>query len=206
MSALDQILENKIVAIIRGADPADVLRIAGALQLGGVNILEVTLNSPNALRVISELADKMQNMLVGAGTVLSAADAKASFDAGARFIISPNTNAETIAATKKLGIVSIPGAYTATEVVNAFSNGGDMIKIFPATNPEYIKVLRGPLSHIPMMPTGGITAENISGFKKAGSVAFGIGTSLVDIKHKITEEYLNRITENARKFVQAISE
>jgi len=206
MSALDQILENKIVAIIRGADPADVLRIAGALQLGGVNILEVTLNSPNALRVISELADKMQNMLVGAGTVLSATEAKASFDAGARFIISPNTNAETIAATKKLGIVSIPGAYTATEVVNAFSNGGDMIKIFPATNPEYIKVLRGPLSHIPMMPTGGITAENISGFKKAGSVAFGIGTSLVDIKHKITEEYLNRITENARKFVQAISE
>jgi len=206
MSALDQILENKIVAIIRGADPADVLRIAGALQLGGVNILEVTLNSPNALRVIRELADKMQNMLVGAGTVLSATEAKASFDAGARFIISPNTNAETIAATKKLGIVSIPGAYTATEVVNAFSNGGDMIKIFPATNPEYIKVLRGPLSHIRMMPTGGITAENISGFKKAGSVAFGIGTSLVDIKHKITEEYLNRITENARKFVQAISE
>jgi len=206
MTTLDQILENKIVAIIHGADPADVLRIAQALQLGGVNILEVTLNSPNALQVIKELVDKMKDILVGAGTVLSAADAEASFDAGARFIISPNTNIETIAATKKLGIVSIPGAYSATEVVNAFSNGGDIIKIFPATNAEYIKILRGPLSHIPMMPTGGITAENISGFKKAGAVAFGIGTSLVDVKHKITEEHLNRITENARKFVQAISE
>jgi 2-dehydro-3-deoxyphosphogluconate aldolase/(4S)-4-hydroxy-2-oxoglutarate aldolase len=206
MTTLDQILENKIVAIIRGADPADVLRIGHALQLGGVNILEVTLNSPNALQVIKELVDKMKDILVGAGTVLSAADAEASFDAGARFIISPNTNIETIAATKKLGIVSIPGAYSATEVVNAFSNGGDIIKIFPATNAEYIKILRGPLSHIPMMPTGGITAENISGFKKAGAVAFGIGTSLVDVKHKITEEHLNRITENARKFVQAISE
>jgi 2-dehydro-3-deoxyphosphogluconate aldolase/(4S)-4-hydroxy-2-oxoglutarate aldolase len=112
----------------------------------------------------------------------------------------------TIAATKRLGIVSIPGAYTATEVVNAWSSGGDIVKIFPATNAEYIKVLRGPLSHIPMMPTGGITPENISGFKKAGAVAFGIGTSLVDVKHGITEEYLNRITENARKFVRAIAD
>jgi 2-dehydro-3-deoxyphosphogluconate aldolase/(4S)-4-hydroxy-2-oxoglutarate aldolase len=146
----------------------------------------------------------MKNMLVGAGTVLSAAHAKASIEAGAKFIISPNVNVETIVATKNLGIVSIPGAYTATEVVTAHASGGDIIKIFPATNAEYIKVLRGPLSHIKMMPTGGITPENISEFKKAGAVAFGIGTSLVDAKHKITGEYLNQITESARKFMQAI--
>jgi len=205
MSTLDHILKNKIVAIIRGADPADVLRIAEALQLGGVNIVEVTLNSPNALEVIKELTGKMSNLLVGAGTVLSAADAKASVEAGAKFIISPNINIDTITTTKKFGIVSIPGAYTATEVVNAFAHGGDIIKIFPATNAEYIKVLRGPLSHIPMMPTGGITPENISEFKRVGAVAFGIGTSLVDVKHKITDEYLNGVTENANKFVQAIS-
>jgi 2-dehydro-3-deoxyphosphogluconate aldolase/(4S)-4-hydroxy-2-oxoglutarate aldolase len=206
MTTLDQILRNKIVAIIRGADPGDVLRIAGALQLGGVNLVEVTLNSPNALQVVKELTTKMKNMLIGAGTVLSAGDAELSVEAGAKFIISPNVNIETITATKKLGIVSIPGAYTATEVVNAWTNGGDIIKIFPATNADHIKVLRGPLSHIPMMPTGGITPENISEFKKAGAVAFGIGTSLVDVNHKITDEYLNRITENARKFVRAISE
>jgi len=205
MSTLDHILKNKIVAIIRGADPADVLRIAEALQLGGVNIVEVTLNSPNALEVIKELNGKMSNLLVGAGTVLSAADAKASVEAGAKFIISPSVNIDTITTTKKFGIVSIPGAYTATEVVNAFAHGGDIIKIFPATNAEYIKVLRGPLSHIPMMPTGGITPENISEFKRVGAVAFGIGTSLVDVKHKITDEYLNGVTENANKFVQAIS-
>ena len=206
MTTLDQILRNKIVAIIRGANPADVVRIAEALQLGGVNILEVTLNSPNALQVVKELTGKMRNMLIGAGTVLSAADTVLSVEAGAKFIISPNVNIETITTTKKLGIVSIPGAYTATEVVNAWSNGGDIIKIFPATSADYIKVLRGPLSHIPMMPTGGITPENIPEFKKAGAVAFGIGTSLVDAKHKITDEYLNRITENACKFVKAISE
>jgi len=205
MTVLEQILKNKLVAIIRGADPADVLRIAESLQLGGINIVEVTLNSPNALQVIQELSIKKKDILIGAGTVLSAAEAEASIEAGAKFIISPNVNVETIAMTKKLGRVSIPGAYTATEVVNAYSNGGDVIKIFPATNAEYIKVLRGPLSHIPMMPTGGITPGNISEFIKAGAVAFGIGSSLVDVKHKITEESLERITENARKFVQAIS-
>lgn len=205
MTTLDQILKNKIVAIIRGADPADVLKIADALHSGGVRILEVTLNSPGALQVIKELTRTKNDMLIGAGTVLSAADAETSIGAGAKFIISPNVNVETIAATKNLGIVSIPGGYTATEVVNAYASGGDIIKIFPSSNAEYIKILRGPLSHIPMMPTGGITSENISEFKKAGAVAFGIGTSLVDVRHKITEEYLNRITENARKFVQAIS-
>ena len=205
-TTLDQILENKIVAIIRGAEPADVLKIAEALQQGGVNILEVTLNSPNALEVIREFTKKMKSMLIGAGTVLSAADAKASIEAGANFIISPNVNIETITTTKGLGAVSIPGAYTATEVVNAWSNGGDIIKIFPATSAEYIKALRGPLSNVRMMPTGGITPENISAFKNAGAVAFGIGTSLVDVKHEITEEYLHRVTENARKFVRAIAD
>jgi 2-dehydro-3-deoxyphosphogluconate aldolase/(4S)-4-hydroxy-2-oxoglutarate aldolase len=141
-------------------------------------------------------------MLIGAGTVLDAKDAKAAIEAGARFIVSPNMNVQTIDVTKKYGAVSIPGAYTATEVVNAYVNGGDIIKIFPATSAEYIRVLQGPLSHIPMMPTGGITLENIQEFKMTGAAAFGIGTSLVDTKKEITEQYLKQITENARKFVQ----
>lgn len=165
MTVLEQILRDKIVAIVRGAGPDDVLNIAKALQSGGVNILEITLNSPNALQVIKGLNAKIKSMLIGAGTVLTATDVVAAIDAGAKFIISPNVNTDTIAATKKLGAISIPGAYTATEVVNAWSNGGDIIKIFPATNAEYIKVLRGPLSHIPMMPTGGITPGNISNLK-----------------------------------------
>lgn len=206
MTVLNKILENKIVSIIRGADPSDVLKIAEALQEGGVKLLEVTLNSTNALIVIKELANKLNDkMIIGAGTVLNAADAKAAIDAGAKFIISPNVNIETIEATKRNGAVSIPGAYTATEVVNAYSCGGDIIKIFPASTPKYIKELRGPLNHIPMMPTGGINLENIQEFKKAGAVAFGIGTSLVDTKQKLTDEYLKQITNNARKFVEAVS-
>ena len=206
MNVLAEIFRHKIVAIIRGADPADVLQIADALREGGVKILEVTLNSPNALSVIEELSNKFTSeMLIGAGTVLDSKAAKAAIELGARFIVSPNVDVEVIHATKTNAAVSIPGAFTATEIVNAYSNGGDIIKIFPASSAEYIKVLRGPLSHVPMMPTGGITLENISEFKKAGANAFGIGTSLVDTKKKVTKEYLKQVTENANKFVQAIS-
>jgi 2-dehydro-3-deoxyphosphogluconate aldolase/(4S)-4-hydroxy-2-oxoglutarate aldolase len=168
--------------------------------------LEITFNSKNALAVIKELKNELgQDVLIGAGTVLNAETAKAAIEAGARFIISPNMNAETIEMTKRFNAVSIPGAYTATEIVNAYTNGGDLIKVFPASNPDYIKTLRGPLSHIPMMPTGGINLENIAAFQKAGAVAFGIGTSLVDTKKEITKEYLSQIAESARKFVQAVS-
>jgi 2-dehydro-3-deoxyphosphogluconate aldolase/(4S)-4-hydroxy-2-oxoglutarate aldolase len=206
MTVLSQILENKIVAIIRGANRDDILKIVIALQLGGVKILEITLNSPGALSVIEQLANKMADkMIIGAGTVLDAATAKAAIEAGSKFIISPNVNIETIQITKHYRVVSIPGAYTPTEIVNAYTNGGDIIKIFPASSANYIKELRGPLSHIPMMPTGGINPENILEFKKAGAVAFGIGSALINTKQKITEEYLKQVTENAHKFVQAVS-
>lgn len=206
MNVLSQILKTKIIAIIRGADPADVTQIADALKQGGVNILEVTLNSPNALPVIKQLANTFDGeMLIGAGTVLDPQTARAAIEVGATFIVSPNVDIETIRATKSSGAVSIPGAYTATEIVNAYSHGGDLIKIFPASGAEYIRVLQGPLSHIPMMPTGGITLDNIVEFKKAGAAAFGIGTSLVDTKKKITKDYLKQITQAAQNFVAAVS-
>src|SRR5260370_41844441 len=138
MTVLSQILENKIVAIIRGADPADVLKIANALRQGGVNVLEITLNSSNALAAIKELTDKLgDKMFIGAGTVLNGDTAKIAIEAGAKFIISPNVNIETIQITKQYKAISIPGAYTPTEIVSAYTNGGDIIKIFPASNANY---------------------------------------------------------------------
>jgi len=207
MSALSQILEYKIVAIIRGADPGDVLNIAEALYEGGIKVLEVTFNSPNALNVVNELSVKLGNeLLIGMGTVLDAATARQAIRAGAKFIISPSFDIETIHQTKELGAVSIPGAFTPTEIVNAFNAGGDIIKVFPASsNVNYIKEVRAPLSHIPLMPTGGITLENISEFQKAGAVAFGIGTALVNTREKMTDEYLRQLTSKAKQFVQAIA-
>lgn len=207
MTTLSQILKHKIVAIIRGANPGDVLKIANALHAGGIKVLEVTMNSEKVLELIKQLSEAMKDkMLIGAGTVLTVDEAKSAINAGAQFIISPNMNVDVIKITKQLGAVSIPGAYTPTEIVNAYNNGGDIIKIFPASaNVNYIKEIRAPLPHIPLMPTGGITLDNIAAFHKAGAMAFGIGTALVNTKEKVNEEYLNQLTERSRDFVRIVT-
>lgn len=206
MSILSQLLQHKIIAIIRGAQPEDVPLIAEALYKGGVKAVEITLNSDRAFEVIEELSVSMQSkMLVGAGTVLDAAAAANAIDAGAQFIIAPSVEVETIKLTKERGIVSIPGAFSATEIVTAYKCGADLIKVFPATDPEYIKALKGPLNHIPLMPTGGVNLDNIKDFQKAGAVAFGIGSALVDTKQAVTNEYLDQLTEKARRFIKAIN-
>ena len=206
MSILTQILENKIVAIIRGSNPKDVLKIAEALYEGGVRILEITMNSDKPLAVIEDLSDNLgDKMLIGAGTVLDTETARAAILAGAKFILSPIVDVKTIKIAKTYGVVTIPGAYTATEIVQAYKKGGDIIKVFPATSPDYIKNILGPLPHIPLLPTGGVNLENITAFKKAGAVGFGIGSSLVDTKKEVTAEYLTQLTEKARKFVQAVT-
>jgi len=207
MSALSQILNHKIVAIIRGAHPDDVLDIANALNAGGVKLLEITLNSPEAISSIRMIATRLSTqMLVGAGTVLDANMANAAMNAGAQFIISPSLDIETIQVTKKGGAVSIPGAFTATEILSAYKNGGDIIKVFPAAiGPGYFNDLRGPFPHIPLMPTGGVNLTNILEFQKAGAVAFGVGSALVDTSRRITEVYLNELTERAKNYVKSVA-
>lgn len=203
--ALQQILDHKIVAIIRGVAPADVPRVAEALYTGGIRLLEVTLNSPGALTAIETLSGQMEGrMLIGAGTVLAASDANNAIAAGARFIISPTWDSAVIRTARDAGVVSIPGAYTPTEVLQAYKAGGEIIKVFPAQSAAYIKDLRGPLPHIPLMPTGGVNQENIGAFKNAGAVALGIGSSLVDAKYTVDANYLLRLTENAVRLVAAL--
>jgi 2-dehydro-3-deoxyphosphogluconate aldolase/(4S)-4-hydroxy-2-oxoglutarate aldolase len=208
MNVLSQILKHKIVAIIRGAVPADVSKIVEAIHAGGIKLVEITMNSPGTLELIEKISSQMnEKMLVGAGTVLDAETAKAAIQAGAKFIISPSTNPATIEMTKNHNIVSIPGAFTPTEILSAFSHGGDIIKVFPARmGPDYIRDIRGPLPHIPLMPTGGVNLDNIAEFQKAGAVAFGIGTSLVNTKQKVTDEYLLQLRDTAAKFVKAIAD
>lgn len=208
MNTLTEIFTHRIVAILRGAGPDDVLKIASALYRGGIRILEVTLNSEDALQSIEKLSGAMPaDMHVGAGTVLNAMAVRAAVSAGARFIISPSLDADVIGTTKELGAVSVPGAYTPTEIVTAFRYGGDIIKVFPSSsNVNYIKEIRAPLPDIPLMPTGGITKENLRAYFKAGASAVGIGTALVKPGTDLTEEYVGRLTENAREFVQIKNE
>ncbi len=207
MSTLSKILEHKIVAIIRGLDPRDMLKVAGALYDGGIRILEITMNSEQPIAAIDEVARAFGDQLViGAGTVLDPETAGAAVSAGAKFILSPVVALDVIHAAKYLGVVSIPGAYTPSEIYTAYTSGADIIKVFPATSPSYIKDIKGPLPQIPLLPTGGITVENIKDFKQAGAVGFGIGSSLINTKREITEAYLAEITNNARAFVDAITD
>ncbi|HEX2534461.1 MAG TPA: bifunctional 4-hydroxy-2-oxoglutarate aldolase/2-dehydro-3-deoxy-phosphogluconate aldolase [Chitinophagaceae bacterium] len=205
MTVLPQLLQAKIVAIIRGVRPDAVLPVAEALYRGGIRALELTLNSERALEVLRALSDRMgDRLLVGAGTVLDAAAASDALDAGAQFIIAPSVDAETIRLTRERGAVSIPGAYTPTEILTAWRAGADLIKVFPASSPQYLRDLAGPLGHIPMMPTGGVTLENIGAFRQAGAVAFGVGSALVDTKKEMTSEALDDLTRKAARFVAAV--
>lgn len=207
MTILEKILHHRIVCILRGGDTNKVLKIVEALYEGGVRAVEVTMNSPQPLASIKNLSKIFDDMLIGAGTVLDTAMAKDAINAGAKFIISPTTDEDTVKYTKAHNVVSIPGAYTATEILNAFQLGGDIIKVFPARgSADYIKDLHAPLPHIPLMPTGGVTVENIGSFNKAGAVAFGIGSSLVDMKKDLNQLSLKEITIAAQRFINALKQ
>ena len=208
MTTLNRILENKLIAIIRGADPDNVMRLTQALLDGGVTTIEVTMNSPKALSVIGKITDEFgDQVLVGAGTVLDPETARQAILAGAKFILSPTVNIETIKLTKRYGAVCIPGAFTPTEILSAFESGGDIIKVFPGLlGPNYIKDILGPLPQIPLLPTGGVDLENINAFLKAGAVGCGIGSALVNTKQQVTEEYLEQLTLKAKQFVSKLKE
>ncbi|MGK6350985.1 bifunctional 4-hydroxy-2-oxoglutarate aldolase/2-dehydro-3-deoxy-phosphogluconate aldolase [Parapedobacter sp. DT-150] len=207
MSTLTKITEHQIVAIIRGLNPKNMLEVAEALYAGGIRIIEITLNSEEPLAAIRQLADTLgDRMVIGAGTVLDAEMAEAAVSAGAKFVLSPIIAVDVIKKAKDLGVVSIPGAFTATEIYMAYKSGADIVKVFPATSPAYIKDIAGPLPQVPLLPTGGITPQNIMEFKRAGAVGFGIGSALVDAKQPITAAYLEQITTKAQQFVAAIAD
>ena len=203
---LSQILEHKIVAILRGMPPQEILSIANALYDGGIRVLEITLNSESALPVIEQLSHEFKDkMLIGAGTVLNTADAANAIAAGATFLISPSLDIAVIKAAKNAGVVSIPGAFTPTEILSAHNNGADIVKVFPCLDAAYIKNILAPLNHIKVMPTGGIDASNIKTFAATGAVAFGIGSALVNSKATIDETYLVTLTDKARKLIAALN-
>jgi 2-dehydro-3-deoxyphosphogluconate aldolase/(4S)-4-hydroxy-2-oxoglutarate aldolase len=207
VTILNTILQRKIVAILRGFKKDDVLSIAEALYQGGIHLLEVTLNSADALHLIRTLSVKYEDkMLIGAGTVLTVKDARKAIDAGAKFLISPITDTEVIKTALDNAVVSIPGAFTPSEIYTGYEHGADLIKIFPSQSPEYIKNILAPLNNILVMPTGGIGLENIKAYKNAGASAYGIGSSLVNSREEINDSYLKNLSARAQQFVDIIKQ
>lgn len=200
--------QNGVVAVVRKIDPTVVMEVTEAIVKGGIKVLEVTVDSEDSFNTIRRLKEKYNtSILVGAGTVLDKETAKQAIEAKADFIFSPILDIDTIQLTNRYGRISIPGVYTPTEIVQAYSAGADILKVFPATKlgPGYFKDMRGPLPHIPLMPTGGVSLENMTEFLNNGAVAVGIGSALFD-KKLIENRDFDQITEIARQYVEKFNE
>ncbi|MNJ40793.1 bifunctional 4-hydroxy-2-oxoglutarate aldolase/2-dehydro-3-deoxy-phosphogluconate aldolase [Paenibacillus fonticola] len=203
---LQQLQDSGIVAVVRRPPYYKAIEIADALVEGGVEALEITVDTDRAYEIIAQLKERYQGRaLVGAGTVLNEQAAKTAIDAGADFIFSPILDEATIRLTNQYGRISIPGVMTPTEIAKGHEYGADVLKIFPgsALGVNYIRELSAPLGHIPMMPTGGVTLDNAGQFIRAGAVAVGIGSALTD-RSAIEEGRYDKLTELARQFRQEI--
>ena len=207
---IQRVLDKKIVVIVRGVYGEDCLKLAEALCEGGIELMEVTFDQSNAenrqktvdtIRLINEkLGDKV---VMGAGTVTTLEMLDAAYQAGAKFIVSPDMNPQVIAKTAELGLVSMPGAMTPTEILAAYRAGADFVKIFPVSNlgPSYVKAVRGPLNQIRLLAVGGVNEKNVADFMKAGAVGAGVGGNLVN-KDWIAAGEFDKITALAKEFIK----
>ncbi len=204
--ALQRILDCGIVAIIRADSSDQLVSVAEALYEGGIDVIEVTFTVPRVLEIISQVNERLgKHILLGAGTVLDPESARAAILAGSRFVVSPIVNEQVIRLSHRYDCLVMPGAYTPTEVVQAWEAGADIVKLFPASvgGPEYLKALRGPLPQIRLLPTGGVNLETLPAFLKAGACAVGLGSSLVE-KKAVQAGDVDRIRELAAKYVELV--
>ena len=205
---IQKVMDKKVVAIVRGVYGEDCINLAKALYAGGIELLEVTFDQskPEALEKTSETIRSMvetlgDKMAFGAGTVTSLEMLELAKNAGAQFIVSPDTKEAVIKATVAAGMVSMPGAMTPTEILEAHSYGADFVKVFPTSNlgASYIKAIRVPINHVRLLAVGGVNEKNIGEFLKAGANGAGVGGNLVN-KTWIANGEFDKITALAEEF------
>lgn len=209
-TTLNTILQSKIIAIVRGIPGEKIVDLAKAMERGGIRCIEVTFDQTTdgaqTLEAIRALKEQCGDKIcVGAGTVMTAQQVTLAAEAGAEYMISPNTDEAVIRQTKQLGKISIPGAMTPSEAVFAYNCGADIVKLFPAgiLGADYIKAVKAPLKHIPVVAVGGINAENCRQFINAGAVGVGVGGNLVSLQ-LVEEGRLDEITQIAQAYTNAL--
>lgn len=207
------IKSNKIIAIVRGFKTWQCLELAKALYEGGINMIEVTFDQADdsltkcTIESIQAIKETFNGKVIpGAGTVITVDQVDMAQKAGAEYIISPNMDVDVIKYTKKKGLISIPGAMTATEVVTAHRAGADFVKLFPITNlgADYIKALKGPLNYIDFLAVGGVSPDNILDFMNAGAVGAGVG-GLLTRRELVEAGEFDKIRMLAKKYVEKIN-
>lgn len=206
LELIKKITENGVIAVIRQIPKEKVIQVAESLIDGGVNVLEVTVDSDDAFQIMERLSHEFKDRsIIGAGTVLESLSAEAAIRSGAEFIVSPILRREVIKTTLLHGKISIPGIMTPTEMVEAQEQSADIVKFFPASvgGPEFIKNVKGPLPHIQIIATGGVDLQNASEFIKAGAAAIGVGGNLVD-KSIISEGSYEKLTMLAKEYVDKV--
>lgn len=198
-----------LIPVLRAKSAAQGRSVVEAMMAGGVTVVEVTMTVPGAVELLRELRKEYgARLLLGAGTVTTAAQAEATIEAGAEFVVSPSLHPAVIETTKKLGKVSIPGALTPTEAITAWDAGADYVKIFPCSavgGAGYLKALLAPFPHLKLIPTGGVTLQTAESFLSAGARALGIGSDLVNLA-AVDAGHPETITESARAYLKVFSD
>lgn len=202
---LNQILKEKVVAIVRLATSEAVVPTVEALHAGGISAIEVTIGTPDALRHIERYADHT-SVLIGVGSVIDAETAQTAIEAGAKFVVTPVSKASVIETALRYQVPIFSGAFTPGEILQAVEWGADVVKVFPADalGMSYFKAVLAPMPHLPLMPTGGVTLDNARDWLAAGACALGVGSALTD-KKAIAEGNFDQIAENARQLIANIA-
>lgn len=199
--------EVGIIPVIRAESADAAIAVVEALMEAGLTVAEITMTVPRAIDAIASVSKRFgDKVLVGAGTVTDAETVRRALDAGAEFIVSPCLVPEVIEAARRDDVAVLPGALTPTEVFDAFRQGGDMVKVFPAQNvggAAYVRALRGPFPEIPLVPTGGVTLENVGEMFKAGAVAVGVGSEMIS-KDALARRDYAVIGALASRFLEAV--
>ena len=201
---IEKIKEIGVLPVIRANSADEARQVIEAIRKGGITTIEITMTVPNAVDLIADLSKSDSDILIGAGTVLDVETAQKCVAAGAKFIISPALNLETIKFCNAQNIVVMPGALTPTEVVTAWQAGADFVKVFPASavgGASYLKSLKAPLLHIKLVPTGGVSLKTATDFLRAGAEAVGVGADLVDLQ-ALREGRHDSISKTARQYVE----
>ena len=214
MTPLEYVQQRKIVAIVRGLAPEYLVRLGHAFEEGGIGLMEITYDQRNpeswkdTAKGIEALAKEFgDRVLAGAGTVIRPEQVSLTYNAGGRYLVTPTTQPEIIRMGKALGLGLYPGAFSPSEILAAYEAGADAVKVFPVSSvgPSYIKAVRGPLAHIPLMAVGGVNEKNAADFMKAGCVGLGVGGNLVN-KEWIENGEWGKITALAKEFIKAVQE
>ncbi len=206
IETLGRITESGCVAVVRAPSSEQLVDVARALQKGGITAIEITMTTPNAIDVIREVSRELgEDVVTGVGSALDAETARAAILAGAEFVVAPVLDPETITMAHRYDKVCVPGAYTPTEILAAWSAGADVVKVFPASigGPKAFKAIKGPLPQVKLSPTGGVNLQTAGDFIRAGAEFLGVGSALV-AKDALARGDMDWITETARKFVEEV--